>query len=121
MLISEKLFDKVFEGKTQKEAYLSCSKWVASNIIAKNNCRYITYKAEKEGAFAGKVKLTVYITVEEEEIFEHNCEICREASSLFYLSGGRHQCDACRIPSFRKRESDRLESIREGLKGVIHK
>lgn len=120
MQVSEKILEKEFEGKNQKDAYLKCCKWVASNILAVNNSHHITHKIEKVGgSFSGKVKLTVYVTDNEDEIYEHNCEICREASSLFYLSGEKHKCESCKINPYRNRITKRLDLLKDGLKGRV--
>ena len=47
MLIAEKILEKDFQGKTTKEAYLNCCKWLSTNVIAVNNSKHVTYKTEK--------------------------------------------------------------------------
>lgn len=47
MLIAEKILEKDFQGKTTKEAYLNCCKWLSTNVIAVNNSKHITYRTEK--------------------------------------------------------------------------
>ena len=33
MLISEKVTEKEFEGRTTKEAYLNCCKWLSTTLL----------------------------------------------------------------------------------------
>lgn len=122
MQISEKIFEKEFEGKNQKDAYLKCCKWIASNVIAINNARNIMYHIEKVGGtFSGKVKVIFYVYADETEVFDHTCEVCREASSLFYMSGEKHKCESCKINPYRNRLQERLKLLKDGMKGVVLK
>lgn len=119
MLISEKIKEKEFEGKTTKEAYLNCCKWLSTNVIAINNSEHITYSIEKvnTGNWVKKVKLTLYVTTDEGEIQERNCNICKEATGMFYLKQNKYVCEICRISPYRQRLKDKLKLIKEGLKG----
>lgn len=122
MRVSEKLFEKTFQGKTTKEAFLTCCKWVSTNIIAVNNSQNITYDITKaKNPLHHKVTLTVYITADESEIFRHTCEVCNETSGLFYLSGQKYKCDSCKINPYRDRMKSRLEALKDGMKGSIKK
>lgn len=121
MFVSEKIFEKEFEGRTTKEAYLNCCKWLSTNIIAVNNSKNITYNIEKvnEKNLVKKVKLTVYVTADEKEVNERNCDICKEVTGMFYLKQNKHMCESCKIPAYRKRIEHKLSSIKDGLKGRI--
>ena len=121
MLIAEKIMQKDFKGRNTKDAYLSCCKWIASNIIAVNNSRHVTYRIEKikDSMFGGVVRFTAYVVTDEEEINEHNCEICKEVNSIFYTTDGKYRCASCRIPPYRKRMEERLESLKDGMKGTV--
>lgn len=121
MYISEKVLEQVFEGKNAKSAYLKCCKWVSTNIIAKNNSENITYKIEKinRSGLVYSVKLTVYITVDEELIHEHNCDVCREMSSSFFMQQNKYLCETCKMQPYRRRMKEKLELIKKGLKGKI--
>ena len=72
MMICEKIKEKTFEGKTTKEAYLDCCKWLSTNVIAVNNSNHITYTIEKVDVdgWSRKIKLTLYVTADEQEIEE---------------------------------------------------
>ena len=77
MNISEKVKEMKFSAGTTKEAYLKCCKWISTNVLAKNNSDYITYKIYKIGDknYKQDVKLEIFITVDEQEIHERNCAI----------------------------------------------
>lgn len=120
MLISEKVLEKTFTAEKMKDAYLKACKWVSSNIIAINNFENVTIKYVKQSEGVVKtVKVILYITTEEKEVFERTCNICRECSSLFYLAENKNKCANCAIEPYRKRELEKLKNIKEGLKGKI--
>ena len=120
MLISEKVLEKTFTAEKMKDAYLKACKWVSSNIIAINNFENVTIKYVKQSEGVVKtVKVILYVTTEEKQVLERTCNICRECSSLFYLSENKNKCASCAIEPYRKREQEKLKNIKEGLKGKI--
>lgn len=121
MLIAEKILEKDFQGKTTKEAYLNCCKWLSTNVIAVNNSKHITYRTEKVETddWSRIVRLTLYVTADEEEICERNCNICKEVTGSFFMTQNKYMCDVCKVPPYRKRLKDKLHLIKEGLKGKI--
>lgn len=121
MLIAEKVLEKDFQGKTTKEAYLNCCKWLSTNIIAVNNSKNITYKIEKinTDSWSKTIRLTVYVTADEEEVQERHCNICKEVSGSFFMKQNKYMCDVCKMPPYRRRLKEKLDLIREALKGKI--
>ena len=121
MIVAEKVLEKEFEGKTKKEAYLNCCKWVSTNILAVNNSNHVLYRVEKVdvGLWSGKVRLTVYAMADENEIHERNCAICKEVMGSFFMAKNKYMCEVCNVPPYRKRILDKLKLIKEGLKGKI--
>ena len=121
MLISEKVLEKEFQGRTTKEAYLNCCKWLSTNIIAVNNSKNITYKIEKVNtdSWSKTIRLTVYVTADEEEVHERHCNICKEVSGSFFMSQNKYMCEVCKVPPYRRRLKEKLNLIKEALKGKI--
>ena len=121
MLISEKVLEKEFQGRTTKEAYLNCCKWLSTNIIAVNNSKNITYKMEKinTDSWSKTIRLTVYVTADEEEVHERHCNICKEVSGSFFMSQNKYMCEVCKVPPYRRRLKEKLNLIKEALKGKI--
>lgn len=115
MKVCEKVYTKVFEGKSKKEAYLNCCKWLSSNVIALNNSKNIVYDIKKsEKMFDNRVTLTLYISAEEPEIFEQTCRVCEETSGLFYMSQQKHKCESCKINPYRMRMQGKLKLLKDG-------
>ena len=121
MLIAEKILEKDFKGKTTKEAYLNCCKWLSTNVIAVNNSEHITYRTEKieTDDWNRTVRLTLYVTADEKEICERNCNICKEVTGSFFMTQNKYMCEICKVPPYRRRLKDKLHLIKEGLKGKI--
>lgn len=122
MYASEQIKTLEFTGKTVKEAYLSCCKWLSTNVIAVNNSENITYKIEKlgfrkEGTY--KVKLTLFITIDQDIVKDKNCEICKEVTGSFFLKQNKHMCESCRLLPYEKRVKDKIEIIKQSLKGKV--
>ena len=121
MLIAEKILEKEFQGRTTKEAYLNCCKWLSTNIIAVNNSKNITYKMEKinTDSWSKTIRLTAYVTADEEEVHERNCNICKEVSGSFFMAQNKYMCEVCKMPPYRRRLKEKLNLIKEALKGKI--
>ena len=124
MLIAEKIIQKQFKAKTMKQAYLECCKWIATNILAENNSKNLSYSIKKnESSGIGCVELEVYIMTDETEVFEHNCDICREFAGAFFNKENKYRCEVCKTPPYRKRLETKLETLRNGafdsIKGIM--
>ena len=116
MLIAEKIIQKQFKAKTMKQAYLECCKWIATNILAENNSKNLSYSIKKnESSVIGCVELAVYIFTDETEVFEHNCDICREFAGAFFNKENKYRCEVCKTPPYRKRLETKLETLKNGM------
>ena len=121
MFVSEKIKEKEFLGRTMKDAYLKCCKWLSTNIIAINNSNNITYRIEKIKTkdATNKVKLTVYVVADEDEVNDRSCSICKEVSGSFFMKENKYMCEVCKVQPYRKRMQEKLKAIKEGLKGKV--
>ena len=121
MIVSKKILEKDFIGKDKKEAYLKCCKWLSKNIIAKDNSEHFVYKiqkVEKNGCVMA-IRLLLYVSIEEEEARERNCNICREVSSSFFMKSNKYMCETCKLLPYIKRITEKLEGIEKAMKGKI--
>lgn len=120
MMVSEKIIEKHFSAVTMKEAYLKACKWISSNIIAVNNSQNITYQIRKEkGEFEKRVTLDVYVTVDEREVQERHCEICKEMTGSFFMKQNKYMCESCKLLPYKRRVEEKMRNVKEGLKGKI--
>lgn len=121
MFLCEKISERTFEGKTTKDAYLEACKWLSSNIIAMNNSEHVQYTFQKLGnGLAKKIKLTLYVVIDEAEQFEHICKVCEEANNLFYVNGNRYKCYSCKAKIYREQMAEKLKGFKNIMreKGV---
>ena len=120
MLIGEKIKEKKFCGANTKDAYLKACKWISSNIIAVNNSEHITYKIEKmKDGYDISVRVIIYAVIDEEEVYERHCNICKEMQGAFFLKQNKYMCESCNLVPYKRRVKERLELIKETLKGKM--
>lgn len=118
MLVSEKIEEKIFYGSNIKDAYLKACKWISTNIIAVNNSNNMTYKIEKsKDNYEVSVKVTIYVTIDEGEMFERHCAICKETTGAFFMKQNKFMCETCKLLPYRKRIKEKLDLIKEVWKG----
>lgn len=121
MFISEKILEKIFKGRSNKEAYLLACKWLSSNIIAVNNSNNITYKFEKvKNNSIGEIKLIIYITIDADKVRERHCTICEEVSSSFFLAKNKHMCESCKLLPYERRISEAIKNAKNNIKEVLN-
>lgn len=121
MIACELIKKKEFKSVKMKDAYLEACKWVSTNIIAKNNCRNITYRMykKKQSLLENVIEVEIYAYVEEEEVLSHHCEICKELARGLYMKENRFRCEVCKIEPFMRRLKERIETIKIAVKGEI--
>lgn len=122
MLMSLEILAKEFSSKSYKDAFLKASKWVATKFVSYNNCLNTTYRIVKLKQF-GTVKLTVYVTLDEQELFDSNCEVCKQVGSLFFSSKkGESQadkCNNCKVKVYRERELGKLGNVKKAMEDAL--
>lgn len=120
MIVGTKIIEKEFQSRTTKQAYLDCCKWLSTNIIAVNNSNHLVYKMEKvQDDWISKIRLTVYVMAEEQDIQERHCNICKEVTGSFFMKQNKYMCESCKMKPYRNRIREKLNIIKESLKGVI--
>lgn len=119
MRCSVKVFEKVFEGESAKQAYMRSCKWLASHVISKRKelGNKITYEVEKFVDEDGieKVRLVLFATIEEKVLEERHCTCCKEMHNLFYINE-QYDCNKCSMRAYNKRREEALNNARKFLK-----
>lgn len=111
MITGEKIYEKTFTGRTTKDAYLKACKFMSQKIIGKDKTKHIVHKIEKTKYC--EVKLTLYAEVEESEIMDNMCSVCKQAHAATFLKEDKYQCELCKILPYKKRAAERLKRIKE--------
>lgn len=119
---SKEFFRKSFTADTMKDAYLKACKWYATNVISKDELQSVQVEFEKtytEQQYP-TVIIHLYATLNEEELRERHCKICKEFHSLFYINS-QFNCDKCEANAYQKRTNDMLQIKINYCKEVLSK
>lgn len=109
---------KQFSAENMKAAYMKAVKWVASNIISKDELQDVLVKYEKDKQFP-TVTVRLFVSISEKEIRERHCKICKESHAHFYVNEHTN-CDWCNTKAFQRRTDEMIKTkkafYREKLK-----
>ena len=119
IVYSEEFGKKVFEGPTRKEAYLSAAKWVASNVLSKDELQNTLVKFEKDKQFP-TITVRLYVTIDDTEIKDEHCKICKETHSSFFINEN-YNCSRCNSNSYQRRIDAVVRVKKEYYRGVMRK
>lgn len=110
-----------FTGETSKDAYLKACKWVANNLESKEGFKKLVYKIQKvkKNSSDNVFELCVFLLIDEKEIRERHCKICKEFHVTFFKNDFL-SCNECKLNAFYERRGEvvgRMKSlVREKLK-----
>lgn len=116
MNVSVEVMSLEFSGETRQEAYKRAMSYYLKNIIGNkiNN----TSCDVKDGIEKHSARLTIYVTINMDDISEKHCSICRQISPQLYNSY-HGNCSQCHAKGLRKRISDLLKERVEYVKTII--
>ena len=106
---SKEFFKKNFEADTMKSAYLKACKWYATNVLSKAELQNVQIEFEKskdEQQFP-TVTIHLFAVLNEEELRERHCKVCREFHNLFYINQ-EFNCNRCDTKAYQKRADDMI-------------
>lgn len=107
---SKEFFKKSFIADTMKRAYMNAVKWYATNVLSKDELRNVQVEFEKgydEQQFP-TITIHLFAVLDEVELRERHCRICRETSSLFYIHSNAN-CNKCEANAYQKRTDHMLQ------------
>lgn len=113
MIISKEVISLEFSGKKRTEAYKNAMSFYLKNIVAQN-IKNTTCEV-KDSETVGDVRLTIYITVDAESVYDLHCKVCKEISPKLY---GPYQgnCAQCHAKGLKQRISDLMKERVEYVK-----
>lgn len=109
-----------FSGDNSKETYLKACKWIAKNIVSKEDeFGDITFSIKKMiKAGLPTFRVTLYASLDESEENNRMCTACKEVHNSFFKNS--EMCGTCRKEAFRARVTDRIaikaQYIKERMK-----
>lgn len=116
MVVSVEVISLDFSGKTRPDAYKNAMSFYLRNIIGQN-INHTTCEV-KDSENDGDVRLTIYVTLDMDEISDYHCKVCKEVSNQIY--GPYHgNCVQCHAKGLRKRISDLMKERVEYVKTRI--
>lgn len=122
MKYSERVFRKKFTDEySSKKAYLTACEWLAKNIVSRR---------EKIGDFTFGIErdkneekptfvLSVYVSMDEKEVNDQHCKVCKEVHKLFYVNEKDSNCNSCSMMAYRKRMHEKISVKRQYMKEVL--
>lgn len=104
---------KSFQAENPKKAYMDACKWYATNIIAKGYDLKVEYKKK-----FNEVTLLLYVSLDEKEVKEKHCEICKSMHNQFFLND-KQDCNACKMLAFNKRMEQLIDTKVQCIKSKL--
>ena len=120
---SKEFFKKKFSADTMKNAYMNACKWYATNVLSKDELHNVLVEFVKEkNEQLPTVTIRLSATLDENELRERYCKICRESHNLFYMNNN-YNCNRCETKAYQTRTDDmlrvKLEYYRELLRRSV--
>lgn len=114
---SEHLMSKKFTGNNMKDAYMKAVKWYSTNVLAKDELRGIQVGFEKDTQ-SPTITIHLYVTMEEEEVRQAHCNICKEFHHSFFINEIEN-CNSCNVIGYVRRLEQRIRIKLEYCKDVL--
>ena len=122
MKYTERVFRKEFSDEDPKRAYRMTCEWLAKNVINREDeVGEYEFKITKvKNAENPTYQLTLYASLDEKEVNDQHCKICKETHSIFFCNS-HWDCNKCDTNAYRKRMQDKLKIKQEFMKEKIKK
>lgn len=110
---AERFAKKQFTAETMKDAYMKAIKWYATNVISKDELHNVQVKIVKDtkGQYP-TVTLHLYVALEEKEISERHCKVCKQMHSAFFINES-YNCNQCSYNGYKERLKQALRLSKE--------
>ena len=118
---SKEFFKKKFVADTMKAAYMNACKWYATNVLSKDELHNVRVEFEKNvNEQFPTVTIRLFVALNENELRERHCAICRETSSLFYMRKEAN-CFKCEVDAYQRRTDDLIRVKIEYYRELLNK
>lgn len=119
----EPLMKKRFTGATLSEAKTKALKWAGKNVLSNGDLADVMCKFEScEDEHFPTVSLVLYVALDESEVRERHCKICREFHKLYFINENCN-CNECKAMAIQERMHSMLavkkNYYREQLKKAL--
>jgi hypothetical protein len=115
MKVSSKFFEITFKHDISKKAYLEACKWLATEVIDKDDMSEVLYEIEKiKDTEEPTFKVSLYTSLDNMEFKENFCNRCREIHKSFFVNENTN-CDTCKMQAYLKQYEAKI-AIKEQYK-----
>lgn len=115
---SEEFAKKSFSSERMKDAFLTASKWVATNVISDPRLNGVQVSYEKQNGSVPTVVVRLYAVLDEKELRERHCNICKEMHASFFIDDNTN-CEWCKAKGYQKRLDSMISMKREFYKDIL--
>lgn len=110
---SKRILKKDFFDKKSKDAYMQVCRYLAENVISNAEISgSISYTITKGGydeeKGVHKFTLELYVKIDETDVLNQHCNVCKETHSSFFISEETN-CNWCKINAFQRRIEDKMK------------
>lgn len=104
------IMSKKFVSETRKKAYLEATKWVAVNVLGKDELKNVIIQYEKDNQ-SPSIVVHLFVGIDEQEIMSKHCNICKESHKSFYINDETN-CNWCKVQAYQRRLENAIEAKR---------
>lgn len=116
---SEELLSMKFVGNNMKDAYMKAVKWYASNVLAKDELHNVCVEYEKDKQ-SPTVTIHLYVTLEEEEVRQSHCNVCRDFHHSFFINEVEN-CNSCNVLGYQRRLEQKIKVKRDYYRELLRR
>ena len=113
---------KKFTAETMKAAYMKAVKWVATNVLSKDELHNVLVEYDKDKQ-SPTVTVHLYAAFPEKEVKEQHCKCCEEMHHSFFINENNN-CNICAAAGFQNRLEQKMKIkqsyYKEALKRCIY-
>ncbi|MEG0153615.1 MAG: hypothetical protein RR744_10680 [Cellulosilyticaceae bacterium] len=117
---TEEIYKISFSDPVSKRAYLKACKWLAQNVIGKDELSELLYSITKEDVTTQlpTFKITLFASVDEKELREKHCQICMATHSELFKHDNCN-CAWCNTKGYQRRTDDAMRQARLHYKQLL--
>lgn len=107
IVYSKEFFKMKFKAETMKSAYMNACKWYATNVLSKDELHSVQVEFEKITSEFPTVVIHLFAVLNEDELRERYCKLCKESHSLFFMNSN-YDCNRCNANAYQKRADEMI-------------
>lgn len=121
-LYGREFYSVKFSDESMKKAYMNACKWYATNVLSKDELHnvHVEFIKEKNEQQLPTITLKLFVALDEEEVREKHCKICKESSKLFYLHK-ESNCIKCEAGALQRRLDEIIRNKISYYNEMMHK